>query len=200
MEVTARRVCRHLVLRWLPDTRRLTLSVPTGTSAAEARRFLAAQETWIRRRVGEPSAWEPAWLPGERHLVLGRRVVLGEEGVPCGEKAFLAYRAEMLTALVRALLPLWESRLGVRAAGLRYRDMRSRWGSCQTVTGRITLNLRLGAYPEECVTYVLAHELCHLRHADHSPAFHEELQRVLPECTELKRRLNALDARPLPPA
>ena len=89
--------------------------------------------------------------------------------------------------------------MGVQAGSIRFREMVSRWGSCQTVTGHITLNLRLGLVPPECMEYVLVHELCHLLHPDHSAAFHDELTCLMPDWEARKRRLNAFDLRPLPP-
>ena len=37
------------------------------------------------------------------------------------------------------------------------------------------------AYPEEAIDYVVVHELAHIRHHDHSPAFYREVARYLPD-------------------
>ena len=50
----------------------------------------------------------------------------------------------------------------MKAQKLAYRNMKSRWGSCQPSTGRICINVRLALYPPECLEYVVVHELCHL--------------------------------------
>ncbi len=50
-------------------------------------------------------------------------------------------------------------------------NQQRQWGSCQVMTGEIRLSRRLADYPSWVVDYVLVHELCHLVHADHSPAF-----------------------------
>lgn len=46
-----------------------------------------------------------------------------------------------------------------------------RWGSCSVTSREIRLSDRLRAMPSWVVDYVLIHELAHLQHADHSPAF-----------------------------
>ena len=47
-----------------------------------------------------------------------------------------------------------------------------RWGSCTPANGTIRISSRLSTYPGWVVDYVVVHELAHLVHADHSPAFH----------------------------
>ena len=197
IEVTVRRNCRHLILRCREG--RLYLSVPPRTPKAAINAFLSARTDWMAEQVSRTAAYAPQYAPGERHLLAGRYVTIGEEGVPAGEKAFLSFRAKQLAEAVRTLLPLWEARMGVQAGSIRFREMVSRWGSCQTVTGHITLNLRLGLVPPECMEYVLVHELCHLLHPDHSAAFHDEMTCLMPDWEARKKRLNAFDLRPLPP-
>ena len=197
IEVTVRRNCRHLILRCREG--RLYLSVPPRTPKAAINAFLSARTEWMAEQISRTAAYAPQYAPGERHLLAGRYVTLGERGVPAGEKAFLSFRAKRLAEAVRTLLPLWEARMGVRAGSIRFREMVSRWGSCQTVTGHITLNLRLGLVPPECMEYVPVHELCHLLHPDHSAAFHDELTCLMLDWEARKRRLNGFDLRPLPP-
>jgi predicted metal-dependent hydrolase len=50
-------------------------------------------------------------------------------------------------------------------------NMNNRWGSCTPVDGSIRMSHRLQKTPQWVVDYVLVHELAHLRHPDHSPAF-----------------------------
>lgn len=57
------------------------------------------------------------------------------------------------------------------------RELTSRWGSCSIDTASIRINGKLGSAPAWVVDYVLVHELAHLVHADHSPAFWEVVNR-----------------------
>lgn len=52
------------------------------------------------------------------------------------------------------------------------------WGSC-SAKSNINLNLNIVRLPKALQDYVLLHELCHLRHQDHSHAFHLLLEHVL---------------------
>lgn len=72
---------------------------------------------------------------------------------------------------------------------LRVRNMTSRWGSCQSVKGIITLNKKLIEAPRNCIEYVVTHEFCHLIHPNHSVKFYSLLQVMLPDWKENKNFL-----------
>lgn len=56
-------------------------------------------------------------------------------------------------------------------------NMEARWGSCTKVTSTIRLSNRLAKFPGWVLDYVIVHELAHLVHLDHSPAFWQLVHR-----------------------
>lgn len=99
---------------------------------------------------------------------------------------------EALRREARKVLPV---RLAELAAehGFEYNQVRikhnvSNWGSCSS-KGNINLNLNLMRLPEHLRDYVMLHELCHLRHLDHGPAFQALLASLCPDHRECRRAL-----------
>lgn len=72
------------------------------------------------------------------------------------------------------------------------RNMPKRWGSAHR-DGRIYLNPELVRAPSLCIDYVMAHEICHLKHPKHNKAFYIELEKLCPKWKDIKHRLESSD-------
>jgi predicted metal-dependent hydrolase len=72
--------------------------------------------------------------------------------------------------LIAMLIDEEAPELGVEPTRIQIRDQRSRWGSCST-TGTLSFNWRLVLAPFDVLDYVVVHELCHMREANHSGRF-----------------------------
>lgn len=80
---------------------------------------------------------------------------------------------------IQERLQAFLQRTGLRIGKWRLGRARTRWGSCSS-QGNIMLNWRLIHFHPDIIDYVIAHELAHLRHMNHSPAFWAEVERILP--------------------
>lgn len=198
IDLTSRSNCKRLRLAYHATDHRLTMSAPPGTTQKEIEDFLYRNRPWIEERMQGETPWQPAFAAGERHLLLGQYVTLGQ-GYPANQREFERVRAQALSDVLRELLGKWTALMGVKIGSVTIRETRSRWGSCRKSTAAFSFSLRLARVPRECIEEVVVHELCHLTHPDHSPAFYALMTRYLPDWKERNRLLNSFDQRPLPP-
>lgn len=83
---------------------------------------------------------------------------------------------------------IYAQRLGVRVTQLKLSSAQTRWGSA-SADGSIRLNWRLIHFALPTIDYVVAHELAHLRHMDHSPKFWDVVRSVIPDVDAVRLRL-----------
>lgn len=148
----------------------VVVSAPTSVSKDEIARFVRTHKSWIEKQ----------------------RAVLRQSPMAQAESASpedIASWREVVSACVPALIAAWEPIMGVKAKTVVYRNMKSRWGSCQPATGRICINVRLALYPPECLEYVVVHELCHLLERGHGPKFHALMDVFMPDWKERRAKL-----------
>lgn len=167
------------------------LTLPQGVPAEVGLQYL---EGYV---PGTGTPFSARYLPGERHLVLGVRVTLGREGVPCGE-TFLRWRQARLEALLEELTARWLPRLNAEGTSVAAVPLKGLWGRCLFSQGAIELNADCAMLQPPQVEELLVHELCHLTHRDHSPAFWQLMTDLLPAWPRLEGELRSADLSPLP--
>ena len=72
---------------------------------------------------------------------------------------------------------------------LKIRNMKTRWGVCNVKTKTITLNLELIKMPEKYLDYVIIHELCHLKHPNHSKDFWNMVLKYEPLYKKIRKEM-----------
>lgn len=78
---------------------------------------------------------------------------------------------------------------GEKINGYRVKQMRTEWGSCNPHRKTLVFNLAMAHMPDEYIRYVVIHELCHLRQANHSPAFWAEVERYCPNWRDIRKAM-----------
>lgn len=101
----------------------------------------------------------------------------------------VAYYRKHLQEVLPGMFQKWETELGVRCSKVTIRDTRSQWGSCSIRTKNISISVWLGAFPEECIEYVVVHELAHLLEAGHNDRFYGILDRHYPIWRSCREKL-----------
>ena len=98
------------------------------------------------------------------------------------------YRSQLRQA-IPAVMEKYERVVGVRAKEWRIKNVKTRWGTCNTVKSRIWLNLQLAKMPPECLEYVVAHELTHLLEPSHNQRFYALMDSFYPDWRSVKKRM-----------
>ena len=166
----SRKRVKNLNLRISCDGSHVDVSAPSWVSEDEVRGFVRRKAAWI-----------------ESHLAQAADTPMARASQATPEE--IARWREVVSACVPALIAAWEPIMGVRAGKVAYRNMTSRWGSCQPSTGRICINVRLALYPPECLEYVVVHELCHLLERGHGPRFHQLMDTFMPDWKQRRAKL-----------
>lgn len=165
-----RKSIKSMHLRVKPPDGRIEVSAPLRLPMRTIERFVLEKQGWIEAQ--------------QRAIAASPRV----EAAQASPEEVAQWKA-VVAACVPPLIEAWEPILGVKAGKIAYRNMTSRWGSCQPATGRICINVRLALYPPECLEYVVVHELCHLLERGHGPRFHALMDAVMPDWKARRAKL-----------
>lgn len=213
-----RKPIKNLHLGVYPPHGRVRVAAPEAVSDSAIRLAVVGKLGWIKRQRARFEAQsrqsEREMVNGETHHFLGQRyrlriveryerneVRLGGNGwlevvvrpglTAAKREAVLGkwYRVQ-LSALAQPLVAKWEDVLGVRASHCGIKKMKTKWGSCNTESGRIWLNLELAKKPHQCLEYIVVHELAHLLERTHNERFTSIMDKALPTWRSHRSELN----------
>ena len=140
-------------------------------------------EMCIRDRSGRAAATVRVRDDGAALWLVG-----ATENTPLCCAALQRWLAARARPLLTSLVADMSARTGLEAAGVQIRGQRTRWGSCSH-RRVLSLNYRLALLPEAQIRYLILHELCHLRHMNHSPAYRAFLAGFEPDWKAREREL-----------
>ena len=169
VKVTRKRM-KSITLRVKSTEGPIEVSAPNLTPDLVIRQFVQAKTPWIQ---------------AQRQRLANLPMAKANSATPQEVKEWRA----IVEGLTPMLVDHWAKIMGVTPGKLAYRNMTSRWGSCQPSTGRICINVRLALYPPQCLEYVVVHELAHLLVHGHGPKFNAVLDRSLPDWRKRKKLL-----------
>jgi hypothetical protein len=101
---------------------------------------------------------------------------------------FIEFLTAQIEAYSQTKLPELTANAGLKPKSVEFKVYKSRWGCCYS-NGTIRLNPLLISAPDRVIDCVITHELCHLKHMDHSAAFWRMNKKVCGYCDETNRWL-----------
>jgi predicted metal-dependent hydrolase len=190
------------------------LSVPALMSEQKIFSLLNKHQLWIEKKLKGFKGKSPMknthrWVNDEELYFQGKRLKLSllrsayphvshdEEKIYISaslhqahklKKIFEDWLFEQSREQTLKLLTKWQPRFSLnKEIPLGFRLLKSSWGQCRS-DGKITLHKFLYRTHPEFFEYVLVHEMCHLFHMNHGPAFKALLSEMIPHWREIKRK------------
>ncbi len=181
------RQARRLRLRVDHESGVLRLTLPWRYSRKKALAWVGEQSEWVARQLARAPAMRPfvngvtvpfrggelvlVWAEGERRGVRldGDRLIVGGPQASFARAVERWLKAEAL-AVMSTLTQEIAAREGIAVRAVAVGDPVSRWGSCSS-DGSIRFSWRLILAPPEALRFVVAHEVAHRLHMDHSADF-----------------------------
>lgn len=194
----------------------VSMIVPEKLTSKEVEKILEGKRRWIYKNLAE---WEELnsrkvtreYVNGEGFLYLGRSYRLrlvshqdeplmlrdghfclkAEDGKPINpDGAFKDfYKSKGLQKIVERI-GYFKTMLGVEPKSVKVMDIRNRWATC-TTDGKLIFNWKCMMAPLTIIDYIIVHELTHLLYQNHSAAFWNQLDKVMPDYQERKDWLKA---------
>lgn len=151
----------------------VTVRVPRRATQKDIERILKEKESWINKHI------EKMKEKKAQYDALEVKRLTNAEIQELADKALL---------IIPERVKYFAKLIGVDYGRITIRNQRTRWGSCSS-KGNLNFNCLLMLTPPDVLDYVVVHELCHRKEMNHSKAFWNEVEKVLPNYKELVRWL-----------
>lgn len=190
---------------------------PRDYSAEQVDTVVESKRMWIYRNLAEwkdlnAVAVMREWVNGETFLYLGRSyrlsLVLGQKvdlmlkegrfclnrtlieqgGTESAKQAFERYYGDKGLQRIIERVRFFAPKVGVQYSSVQVRDMGYRWASCSKSDG-LSFHWKCMMAPSKIIDYIVVHELCHIHYRNHSDAFWNEVDKVMPDFRERKEWL-----------
>lgn len=210
---------KNIHLSVYPPSGKIRISAPLHMKMDTLRVYAISKLEWIRKQQNKLrsqlresprvySQHESQYLWGRRYLLKVVQVAapprieikpraiflhIRPSSTPADRNKIVAqwYREQVREA-TQKMIGVWAPRLQVPPPRLFVQHMKTRWGSCNSQSGSIRINTEIAKKPQECLEYIVVHELAHLREPNHGPRFTGILDQAMPNWRELKALLNRL--------
>jgi predicted metal-dependent hydrolase len=129
---------------------------------------------------------EPLLLKNGRFCL--QRDLVDEGAIEAAKSAFRDYYIARGNERITQRLNYYAPKVGVTPHGIDVRELGNRWASCSP-NGNLAFHWKCMMAPQSIIDYIVVHELCHFHHLDHTDAFWNEVDKVIPNYGERKEWL-----------
>lgn len=117
-----------------------------------------------------------------------RRELVEQGEIAAAKTAFRDFYVAKGLERLRGRIDYYAPKVGVAPTGVEVRELGYQWASCSP-RGKLSFHWKCMMAPQTIIDYIVVHELCHLHHRDHTDAFWNEVDKVIPNFHERKEWL-----------
>ena len=195
----------------------ITVRPPVHMTPEQVDETVLSRRMWIYRNLAQWRDLNAArvvreWVNGESFLYLGssyrlllvdqqnealklkdgrfqlRRSVIDTTGREGAQHAFEEFLISKGLPRIIDRVSKFAAKVGINPGRVHLKELGFRWASC-TAHGELQFHWKCLMAPLKVIDYIVVHELCHMRYRDHSDAFWNEVDKVLPDYRERKEWL-----------
>lgn len=191
----------------------IRMSVPESLSDSDAMAFVSSKLPWIYKHLAiiekkkslEPDDFSKILFLGKSYTTktefhtISPRVFIDEPMIHVVLKPdkseselrgiiYAWYKSE-LRKIIPPLIEKWEPVMNVKVSSLQFREMKTRWGTCNTRSHKICFNIELAKKKMPCIEYIVVHEMSHLLFKGHGDDFKACMDKFLPGWRKLRKEL-----------
>ncbi len=190
----------------------LEVSCNTLKSDSEIRDFISSNKDWIKKHsvLLKPYSYEtgeliPFWgndytlkvMEGKKAvhqennlIIVSQKDIHDKEKI---RKALFEFYKKQLEHFISNRIPFWSSLLEVDVPVFSVNNSKSRWGVCYCRRKEIKISAMTACLDEKLIDMTVLHELCHLKHPNHSEAFWTEMGKFMPDLKNRELMLKHVD-------
>ena len=165
MQITVIRSNRRTIAIQINPDLTVTVRAPRRATTRDINRILREKDPWIQKHIEKMK------------IKKSQCETMEEEPLSDAELVQLKKRAQ---EFIPKRVEHFASIIGVDYGRITIRNQKTRWGSCSS-RGNLNFNCLLMLAPPEVMDYVVVHELCHRKEMNHSRAFWQEVEKVMPD-------------------
>lgn len=134
------------------------------------------------------------WIHQKADWILGKIKYFEKKGlrpIPTSSRGEYKKFKETARRIAKERLEYFSKIYGIQYNKISIRNQKTRWGSC-SVKGNLNFNYKIALLPPESADYIIVHELCHLRHFNHSQDFWQLVSQAIPDYKRIRREIRKL--------
>lgn len=177
--------------------------VPETLSTEEIEEVIKSKEYQIHKHIAEwtqlnEKKTEREYVNGQSFLYMGRnyrlrlvgedlseltlrngRFLLPDKNRDQAKSLFIDFYKSKLQEKLPEIVTRYQAQMGVKPNDIKIMELQNRWASCST-KGNVNFHWKCAMAPIDVLHYIVVHELAHLIHPNHTTAFWNEVDKIMP--------------------